>query len=128
MERWLAYEKEKFQIEHIDRFTGGNQEITIFFSDKKRVKYALHFDLIIDFRYTVEDTFCHRAAQRPWTESEQSACVYVVEDSDYLKFFKEQSAGIFPIDGIRHFIVFDAIDTAIELLAEGNPVLTEVID
>jgi hypothetical protein len=128
METWYAYKKEKFQIEHIYRFTGGDQECTIFYLDKKKRKYALYFDCIIDFRYTVEDAFCNRSAQEPWTAPSEGASVLTVEDSDYLKFFEDQSAGIFPTDGIRHFIIFDDIDTAIELLAEGDPVLTELVD
>jgi hypothetical protein len=50
----------------------------------------------------------------------------VVKDSEYLKYFEKQSEGVFPMDGIRHFILFDAVDTGIEILASYDPVLVEL--
>jgi hypothetical protein len=128
MEIWQAYEKEKIQIEHIYRFAGGDRECVIFFSDKTKRKYSLYFDLIVDFRYAIENAFLGREAN--WTEPkpEKRVSIFVVENSDYLKYFECQTGGTFPADGIRHFILFDSIDTGIEVLAEGDPVLTELID
>jgi hypothetical protein len=126
MEKRYAYDKIKIKIELIDRFQGGNQECTIFFSDKMKKKYALCFDPIFDFRYAIENAFIDRLANWAKTESGLYASICEVEDSDYLKCFEYQCSGTFPTDGIRHFTVFDAIDTGIEVLTSTDPVLYEM--
>jgi hypothetical protein len=126
MEKRYAYDKIKIDIELIDRFSGGNQECNIFFSDKKKKKYMLHFEPIFDFRYAIENAFIDRFANWAKTESGPYVSIREVEDSDYLKYFEDQCSGTFPTDGIRHFTVFDAIDTGIEVLASEDPVLYEI--
>jgi hypothetical protein len=125
MERWIAYEKIQIKIEEIYPFSVGDGKCTIFFSEKKaKRKYALCFEHIVDFRYAVENAFLGRPASK--IESDIIASIYVAEDSDYIKYFERQCGKIFPADGIRHFLLFDVIDTGIEILAYGDPVLTEI--
>jgi hypothetical protein len=124
MERWYAYEKIRVQIKKIYPFSGGDGKCTVFFSEEKtKREYALRFEDIVDFRYAIENAFCKRSAGRPWSDS--LASIYTVEDSDYLKFFLNQD-GVLPVNGIRHFLLVDGFDTGIEILAYGDPVLTEI--
>jgi hypothetical protein len=128
MERWKVYEEIKTYIRHIYRFSGEGQECTVFFYDKTKRKYALHFDFVFDARYAIEDAFCSRVARRPWTDLGTSTGIYIVEDSDYLKYFEEQNCGVYQVNSFQHFILFDTIDTGIEVLTKGLPVLSELID
>jgi hypothetical protein len=130
MEKWYAYEKIQVQVEHIYGVFGGGRECTIFFSDKENRKYVLHSRIVFDFRYTIKTAFCNRVAKRLGQDS--VAGIYTVEDSDYLKFFEDHTSGTIPIpwlDDLRHFILFDAVNTGIELLVDnGSLVLTEIGD
>jgi hypothetical protein len=130
MERWYAYEKIQVQIERICEASGGDHECTIFFFNEKKRKYALHFSIVFDLRYANEAAFGSRVAKQPWPDPAVMAGIYTVEDSDYLKFFEDQTSGTVPwLENIRHFILFDTIDTAIELLAyRDDPVLIEIAE
>jgi hypothetical protein len=129
MERWNVYEKIKTYIRRIYRFSVGDHECTVFFYDKTERKYALHFGLIVDFRRVIDKAFSGRTAS--WAEAgpEQKNSVYIAEDSDYKKYFADQCCGIYPfVDDIRHFVLIDAMNTGIEVLADGDPVLSEIGD
>jgi hypothetical protein len=125
MEKWYAYEKMQVQIEHIYRFSCAGRECAIFFSDKKERKYALRFRFF-DFRYAIENAFLGRPANWEATDSDRMTHIYAAEDSGYIKYFEEQCGKTFPVDGIRHLLLFDRIDTGIEILTDSDPVLTEI--
>jgi len=128
MEKWHAYNKIKLQIEIVDSFIGGNQELKIYFTDKEKSKWLLYFDLVWDFRYAIENAFLGKCAymrQQKYAWIEDSS-IYIVENSKYIKYFEEQVSGTCPSDDLKHFLIFDEIDTGIEILACKEPVLSLV--
>ena len=126
MEKWHTYKNINVQIELIDYFVGGNQELKVYFTDKEKNKWVLYFDFVWDFRYAIENAFIHRCADMrqqkdAWTED---SSVYIVENSEYIKYFENQISGTCPIDGLKHFLVFDEIDTGLEILTNKEPILS----
>lgn len=119
MEKWNKYRKADLQIELIDSFAGGNQELKIFLTDKKKNQWVLYFDCVWDFRYAIENAFICRES-----ELEAISSIYRVENSEYMKYFEQQVAGTYPIDDLKHFLIFDEIDTGLEILTNKEPVLT----
>ena len=123
-EKWIPYRTIEKQVELIESFEGGNQELTIYFLDKEKKKWSLRFDPVWDFRYAVENAFLDRCYRIEQNETRSEYCsIYVVEDSEYIKYFKNQVAGTLPADDLKHFLIFDKIDTGIEILTIKEPVL-----
>ena len=125
MEKWITYQKVKIQIELIDYFVGGNQELKVFFTDKEKNKWMLYFNLVWDFRYAIENAFidrCYRMRQYKGAWTEESS-IYIVEDSEYISYFENQVSGTRPKDELKHFLIFDEIDTGLEILTTKEPVL-----
>ena len=126
MEKWISYDKIKADIELINSFTGGNRECVINFTGKDNKKYTLSFDDVYDFRYAIENAFIGRTANTPPETSQDISSIYIVEESEYLKNFEYGVDWTIPIEGIKHFIIFDVVDTGIEILTTKKPVLTEI--
>ena len=123
MEKWRKYSLGKI-IELIDQFEGGNQELNICFTDDKKKKWVLHFDSVWDFRYAVENAFIDRSYQLEKNEAcEGHSCMYIVQDSEYIEYFHNQVSGSIPTDELKHFVLFDRIDTGIDILTLKEPVL-----
>lgn len=120
MEKWNLYEKIKIKIELIESFSGGNRECAINFTDEQKIKGKLTFDNIFDFRYAIENAFIDRFYKVPKSVLGKNS-IYIVENSDYKKEFEFQASGTIPLDNIRHFVIFDAIDTGIEILTDRDP-------
>lgn len=121
MEIWHTYNNMNIQIELIDHFIGGNQEIKIFFVDNVKKKWMLYFDFVLDFRYAIENAFLNRDFCR-----REQASVYIVENSEYISYFENQIAGTRPVDELKHFLIFDIVDTGLEILTSKPPILQEV--
>ncbi len=124
MEKWITYKKIEAQIELIDFFIGGNQELTVYFTDKQKNKWILYFDLVWDFRYAVENAFIDRCSHMEKNKTrEEYSSIYLVENSEYIKYFENQISGSLPTDELKHFLIFDQTDTALEILTTKKPVL-----
>ena len=121
METWIGYDKLDVDIEWIQQFCGGDGECSLFFVDSSGQKGKLHFPCIYDFRYAIENAFISRYAD---VSREKGTGFNIVEDSEYIKYFEYQVSGTRPIDDIKHYAIFDAMDTGIEVLATREPVLT----
>lgn len=131
IEKWHAYKKLNVEIEFIDHFVGGNQELRVFFTDEQRAiegenteKYELFFDSVWDFRYSIENGFIGRCPEMDHIGSRAVyTSIYLVENSKYIKYFEQQVSSTRPIDDLKHFIIFDGIDTGIEVLSNAEPIL-----
>ena len=128
MENWNAYNKFKMRIELITQFVGGNQELVIYFDDKEKKKWKIYFDFVWDFRYAIENAFidrCYNMRQQEgaWTEDNS---IYIVENSEYIKYFENQISGTYPTNKLKHFLIFDEIDTGIEILTNKEPIIIEI--
>ena len=126
MEKWCAFNKLKVNIELIDYFIGGNQELKIFFEDGKKSKWMLEFDWIWDFRYAIENAFIGRCCDIR-NQKDAYSSIYVVNNSEYIKYFEKQVSGTRPVEDLMHFLIFDKIDTGLEVLAVKEPVLHEIV-
>ena len=112
-------------IESIDKVSGGNQFYEIFFVSSQRIKYKLIFDFVWDLRCSIENAYLERASKFCHNEKEKSS-VLIVKDSDYVKYFEEQVSGTRPINEIKNYILFDSVDTVIEVLTSKEPVLMKI--
>ena len=112
-------------IEHIENISGGDQKFEILFSTKKRDKHKLKFNYVWDMRYSIENGYIERGSKFVRDE-EQESSILIVEDSEYLKYFKSQISGTLPIDELKNYILFDAIDTVVEILALDPPILEKM--
>jgi hypothetical protein len=54
--------------------------------------------------------------------------IYTVDNSKYIKYFNNQILELLPTNDLKHFIILDETDTCIELLANCEPILYEVVD
>jgi len=115
-------------IDLIEKISGGNEEFEIFFCTKEQEKYKLIFDIVWDLRYSIEnasiDRFCEFRKNLPSDIKESS--VYIVKDSEYIKYFEQQVSGTRPIDELVHFIVHDNVDTTLDILTLRDPVLVKL--
>jgi predicted cupin superfamily sugar epimerase len=120
-EQWCAYKKLNVDIEFIAHFIGGNQELTVIFEDADKERGELYFEFVWDFRYANENAFIGRNYDR----SEISS-IYLVENSKYIKYFEQQVSSTLPVEDLKHFLIFDKIDTGLEVLTSAEPILRKV--
>jgi hypothetical protein len=112
-------------IECIEMISGANQCFEIVFSTKDESKFKVVFDFVWDMRYSIENGYIDRASKFLHSEKEKSS-VLLVEGSEYVKYFENQVSGTRPIDGIKDYILFDAVDTVVEVLTIREPMLVRV--
>ena len=124
MEKWISHDKINIRIELIDSFVGGNREVIINFTGKDKNKYTLYFDYVYDFRYAIENAFISRVSKMS-AEILQSNSIFTAEESDYFKSFEHHVDGTISMKDVKHIIVFDAIDTGIEILTNKEPILAK---
>lgn len=112
-------------IESIDNISGANQEYTIYFTSSNKTKYKLVFDFVWELRCAIENAYIERSTQFKHAEVERSS-VLVVQNSEYIKYFAKQASGTRPLDAIKNYIIFDSIDTIIEVLTIKEPMLIKI--
>lgn len=125
MEKVISYDKLNLDIEFIEEFKGGNREFEIYFSDSVRNKFKLQFNNVLDIRYSVENGFIDRISNMPVDILENNR-IFVLTDSSYFNNFAIQISGTIPTENIKHYLLFDRIDTGIELLTTSEPMLKEL--
>jgi len=105
------------RIEHLF-IEGLRLEIVFSTTDKKRHKFI--FDGVLDIRCSIEnasiDRFCE--FRKCLTGGIIDNSVYVVEDSEYIKYFEHQVSGTHSIDELNHYIVSDNLDTIVDILVD----------
>jgi hypothetical protein len=116
----------ELEIEMIDKISGGNQEFEIFFTTTDKKKYRIFFERVWDLRYSIENGSIDRFSKLIRNEKRASSIV-LVEDSDYIKYFEQQVSGTLPINKLKNYIMFDAIDTSVDILTLREPVLEEIL-
>jgi len=121
MEEWIVYERIKNKIELIESFTGGNMKCVICFLGEDKNEYTLSFDDVYDFRYAIETAFIGRDANTTSESSQNFNSIYIVEESEYIKKFKHDTCECISTENMKHFIIFDSIDTGIEILTIKEP-------
>ena len=107
----------------IDKISGGNRVFEIEFTSDDKKKYKFYLDDVWDMRIAVENAFLEREWRR---NVEQTSSILLVQNSEYIKYFEGQICETYPTDELKHYILFDKIDTVIEFLTLKEPVLTRV--
>jgi hypothetical protein len=125
MEKVISYDKLNLDIEFIEEFKGGNREFEIYFSDSVRNKFKLQFNNVLDIRYSVENGFIDRISNMPVDILENNR-IFVLTDSSYFNNFTFQISGTIPTENIKHYLLFDRVDTGIELLTTSEPSLKKL--
>lgn len=125
MEKVISYDKLNLDIEFIEEFKGGNREFEIYFSDSVRNKFKLQFNNVLDIRYSVENGFIDRISNMPVDILENNR-IFVLTDSSYFNNFAIQISGTIPTENIKHYLLFDRVDTGIELLTTSEPILKKL--
>ena len=115
-------------IELIELISGGNQKFEILLLTKNKEKYKLVFDFVWDMRYSIENAsierFCRFREHLP--EGIIDNGIYIVENSEYIKYFEKQVDGTMPIAELKHYIISDNIDTTFDVLTTKDPTLVRV--
>ena len=97
----------------------------MFFTSTNKIKYKIIFDFVWDFRCTIENAYIDRSSKFCHKENKKSS-ILVINNSNYIKYFEEQVSGTLPISELKNYILFDAVDTIVELLTLKEPVLMEI--
>ena len=112
-------------IEDIETISGTGQLFEVIFTANDGAKYKFTFDSVWDFRCATENAYIERGSKFSHEEREKSS-ILLIENSDYIKYFKEQSSGTRPVNTLKDYIIFDAIDTVVEVLTIKEPTLTRL--
>lgn len=113
------------EIEIINNILAGNQAYEIIFNSTDGTAYKMIFDFVWDFRCSIENAYIDRASKFCHDESEKSS-ILLIENSNYIKYFEEQISGTRPISELKNYILFDNVDTVIEVLTLKEPVLIKL--
>jgi hypothetical protein len=112
-------------IEVIEMLSGANQYFEVVFSTKEEEKYKIIFDFVWDMRYSIENGYIDRFSKFIRNQGKDS-CVFLIENSEYIKYFERQASGTRPMDGVKNYILFDKVDTVIEILTIKEPKLVKI--
>ncbi|MDE7367988.1 MAG: hypothetical protein K2N24_11595 [Lachnospiraceae bacterium] len=112
------------EIESINKISGGNQYYEIIFSSPDKTRYKITFDCVWDIRCSIENAYIERSSHFLHGEKEKSS-ILLIENSNYVKYFEKQVSGTRPIEELKNYILFDSVDTVIELLTIKEPVITQ---
>lgn len=112
-------------IERIDKIVGENQLYQVFFTAINQIKYRIVFDFVWDFRCSIENAYIERSSKFGHNEKEKSS-ILLIQNSNYVKYFEKQVSGTRPIGELKNYILFDCVDTIIELLTLKEPVLIKI--
>jgi len=115
-------------IDLIENISGGNQTYEISFSAKDNLKYKLIFRHAWDMRCSIEnasiDRFCEFRRYLPEDLIDNN--IFLVKNSDYIKYFETQVSGTRPIDALKHYILYDNVDCTIDVLTIEEPTLLKL--
>jgi hypothetical protein len=124
MEQWSNYSKIHIDIESIEQIVYGCQECEVRIIDSNKRTGRIVFDHVYDLRCSIEDGFLLRFDSIP-VDILRNNSIHVVNNSEYIAYFDRQAVGVVPVSemGFRHYVIFDALDTGIEILATCEPTL-----
>ena len=116
-------------IEIIENISGGDQAFEIVFVTKEKEKYKIVFDFVWDMRYSIENASIERFCEfrKCLPDGIIDNGIYIVEESEYIKYFEHQVSGTRPVDELKHYILCDRVDTTLDILIYRNvPVLIQL--
>jgi len=105
-------------IEMIENISGANQVFEIIFTTTDKEVYKFIFTHVWDMRCSIEnasiDRFCEFRKNTPVGTVDNG--VYIVENSEYIKYFDSEASGTLPAEDLTHYILCDRIDTVVDIL------------
>ena len=127
MEKLLNYDI-IIDIEMITKLSGANRifEVEFLTADHRHLKMI--FEDVWDLRYAIENGYIDRFVEfRKNLDSHLiNNSTYIVENSEYIKYFENQSSGTLPTELLTDYIVCDTTDTVIEILSTLPPKLIAI--
>lgn len=115
-------------IDWIENVSGADQYFEVFFSTKDKIKYKIILERVWDMRWSIEnasiDRFCQFRKCLP--EGLIDNGIYLVEDSEYIKYFENQVSGTRPVDELKHYIFCDNVDTTLDVLTIKEPMIVKI--
>ncbi|MEY9972737.1 hypothetical protein ABH966_003113 [Lysinibacillus sp. RC46] len=97
----------------------------IYFSNRVNNKFKLQFNDVLDIRYSIENGFIDRVSNMP-VDILKNNRMFVLTDSSYFNNFTLQISGTIPTDNIKHYLLFNRVDTGVELLTTNEPILKKL--
>jgi len=115
-------------IDLIENITGANQYFEVFFSTKEKIRYKIVLEWVWDMRYSIENANIDRFHEfrTCLPEGLIDNGTFIVEDSEYIKYFEQQVMGTMPIDKLKHYIFYDTVDSVIDVLTEKKPIIIKI--
>jgi len=106
----------------IENISGANRDFEIIFSTTDKEVYKFIFTHVWDIRCSIENASLNRFYQfrKNMPDETIESCVFVVEDSDYIKHFGSEAFGTLPAEDLTHYIIWDHTDTIIDILVCGD--------
>lgn len=83
------------------------------------------FDFVWDMRCSIENAYIDRSTKFLHSERERSS-ILIILNSKYVKYFEQQSSGTRPIDQLKNYILYDSVDTVVEILSIKEPELIQL--
>lgn len=111
-------------IEDIKSVTGIGDHYEIYAKTMDGDKVRIIFDHTVMIHCTIEDGGLNRWPSFEHCEQESSS-ILQIENSRTMKQFEQQSQGNYPLDGLKEYLVYDEIDTFIEVLTYDEPRLVK---
>lgn len=112
-------------IELIEKIVVKEQTCEITFSAVDKVKYKVVFNSVWDCRYAIENAYIDRGSKFLHNERKKSS-ILLVKDSEYIKYFEKQVSGTRPTWELKNYIIFDKVDTVVEVLALSEPKIVKL--
>jgi hypothetical protein len=115
-------------IDLIDSITGGNEYFEISFSTKEKGKHKMVFDSVWDMRYSIENASIARFSEfrKCLPEDLIDNSIYTVENSKYIEYFEHQVSGTRSVDKLKHYVLYDNVDTTLDVLTVKKPILVKL--
>jgi hypothetical protein len=115
-------------IELIENISGANQYFEILFTTEDKTKFKIIYKCVWDMRYSIENASIERFCQfrKYLTDGLIDNSAYVVENSEYIKYFEHQVSGTLPVNKLKHYIFSDSVDTTIDILSFEEPEIIKV--
>lgn len=121
--------KDMPNIEYISSALVLQGEARIYVDDFDKNSYELHFPDVFDFRQCVEAAFIARKFDDK-EDNRRMYSVFLVKNSELIKSFITNSDGAYgdSENEYRHYIIYDAIDTIIEIITTATPTIARKND
>lgn len=110
------------KIDSIDKLEGSNQNCEIYITTVGGGKAKIVFKQVWDCRFAIENAFMDRASKIVHHEHERSS-VLLITGSKYIRYFEKEVSGTRPINRLKDYILFDNVDTVVEILSNEEPAL-----